>query len=360
MHVPWGWIKQRPHFIAEGLAKEFHVDVNFELPYYKRHLISNSINDVNLKHLFRFPFSRFRLIELINLYCIKYQLKKNILNYKYIWLTHPYLYMFIKDIISDKQILIYDCMDDSLEFEHVKSKKRVLKRLITSEEYLCKRADLIICSASSLKNKLIERYSPDVSIHVINNAINIISDSLQTDVPPDISFYLSTCKRKKIIYVGTISSWMDWELIIASLIRFKEIEYIFIGPCDTIIPNHERIKHFGPVQHSCIFKLMNYADILVMPFILSDLIKGVNPVKVYEYIYSGKPVIVKKYEETLQFKDFVNLYEDNIQYIKLIDSYLEGNPLVQKPMLENKKFALANTWVDRIEEINNLIGEFKK
>lgn len=31
MHVPWGWIKQRPHFFAEYLAKDLIVDV-----YYKK------------------------------------------------------------------------------------------------------------------------------------------------------------------------------------------------------------------------------------------------------------------------------------------------------------------------------------
>ena len=40
MHVPWGWIKQRPHFFAEYLANDFAVDVYFRKPtrIRKKHL----------------------------------------------------------------------------------------------------------------------------------------------------------------------------------------------------------------------------------------------------------------------------------------------------------------------------------
>ena len=43
MHVDWNWIKQRPHFLAEGLSQHFKVDVWHEKTYVgKKHLVSNS------------------------------------------------------------------------------------------------------------------------------------------------------------------------------------------------------------------------------------------------------------------------------------------------------------------------------
>jgi len=156
------------------------------------------------------------------------------------------------------------------------------------------------------------------------------------------------------MYIGTVSDWIDWELIYESLNKFNNINYVFIGPCDTIIPINERIKHFGPVQHSCIYKLMNFADVLIMPFILNDLIKGVDPVKVYEYIYSGKPIIIKKYGETLKFGNFVSLYDNNSSYIELLGSILEGKASF-KSVHECRTFALNNTWDSRIKQILELL-----
>lgn len=360
IHVPWGWIKQRPHFIAEGLAEEFEVDVHFLCSYSKKNLINNAVSGVTLKSIFRLPYSRFKWIEYLNNFLILYQLRKNIANYDYIWLTHPSLYTYIKNCISDKQIVVYDCMDDHLEFIQVKNSNRILKNIKASEESLIHRAELIISSAVSLKERLEERYETNAIIHVVNNAINILPESVQSDVPIGISSYLATTPRQIVMYIGTVSSWIDWDLINESLVKFNNIEYVFIGPCDTIIPTNERIKHFGSVQHSCIFKLMNYADVLVMPFILNELIKCVNPVKVYEYIYANKPVIVKRYQETLKFSEFVNLYDDNLHYLELLSNILEGKLSIQKTRLECQDFALSNTWKNRMIEIFFLLTTFRK
>ena len=44
MHVPWGWIKQRPHFFAEYLAKDLIVDV-----YYKKAILVSKKNQLTLQ-----------------------------------------------------------------------------------------------------------------------------------------------------------------------------------------------------------------------------------------------------------------------------------------------------------------------
>ena len=43
MHIPWGWIKQRPHFFAEKLAKDIIVDVKYKQPFKvaKKHLLTS-------------------------------------------------------------------------------------------------------------------------------------------------------------------------------------------------------------------------------------------------------------------------------------------------------------------------------
>ena len=49
MHVDWNWIKQRPHFIAEYLAKNgYEVDVYYK-PYSKKFYVENNTELVSLK-----------------------------------------------------------------------------------------------------------------------------------------------------------------------------------------------------------------------------------------------------------------------------------------------------------------------
>lgn len=54
MHVPWGWIKQRPHFFAEYLNKDFDVDVVYKKPLKvsNRNLINKKDEDIAISSFF--------------------------------------------------------------------------------------------------------------------------------------------------------------------------------------------------------------------------------------------------------------------------------------------------------------------
>ena len=88
------------------------------------------------------------------------------------------------------------------------------------------------------------------------------------------------------------------DLIIKSLGYIPNIQYLLFGPAETKIPKHHGIIHCGPIEHQFVPSIMSMADTLVMPFKISELVRSVDPVKVYEYICSGKPALVVGYEET--------------------------------------------------------------
>ena len=78
MHIPWQWIKQRPHFIAEYLSEYFQIDVLYKIPLnvHKKNLINKEEYIPNIKPFFQFPFKRFKLTFLINYFLDFLFLKK--------------------------------------------------------------------------------------------------------------------------------------------------------------------------------------------------------------------------------------------------------------------------------------------
>ena len=102
--------------------------------------------------LFRFPLERFKLIRLLNGYIGKFLLKYlyRIGEYKYIWITDLRLFPQIQSIISKNQKLIYDCMDDVLEFESLQRQKQELELI---EKELFNRVDLVFFSSKELKKR---------------------------------------------------------------------------------------------------------------------------------------------------------------------------------------------------------------
>jgi len=357
MHVPWGWIKQRPHFIAEHLSKYYKVNVFCKKAYNKKNLIKNNIiGNVNVNEVFRLPFERFNLISKFNTITIGFQLKRIINNFELVWITHPNLFELIQDILPGGIKLIYDCMDDAMEFPSVKSNSILRKKVFNNEEKLVKRSSIIFVSSEHLKWKLIDRYKITKKIYVLNNAIFLdeIDYYLQCKIPMYVEEIFKKVKFS-LSYIGTISDWLDINILLKSLDQFKEITYMIFGPSKIKLPKHDRLIFFGPIEHKCIFNIMKKSDVLIMPFKKNELTLSVDPVKLYEYIFSCKPSIAIEYNETLKFKEYVYLYKDSKSYFKLLDHLINGDLPPKKNYKECYTFVLNNTWEKRINDIRKLI-----
>jgi len=137
MNVSWSWIKQRPHFLAEYLNGYFSMDVFYQNTYRKKYKCNNP-SDVHLIQLKRLPFQRFNIINKVNTYLLTLQMKNKVKNYKYIWITDIFMYNILVNYIDKKQVVIYDCMDNLVEFpEFTKSTKKTTQIIKIEKALIC-------------------------------------------------------------------------------------------------------------------------------------------------------------------------------------------------------------------------------
>ena len=94
-----------------------------------------------------------------------------------------------------------------------------------------------------------------------------------------------------------------------------------------------------------------------MPFKVNELIKSVNPVKLYEYIFTGKPIVAPLYGETVKFGPFVKLYDSTSKFLDIIEGIRE-NTQMQESLNECRKYVEANTWKERYAQIKDIIDKF--
>ena len=365
MHIPWGWIKQRPHFLAENLAKHNLVDVY----YRKANTVSRSsmltkksnIPNLSINGYNEFPFDKILILKYLNMGWIntliaKYQIPQ-MKRYDYIWFTSPIQYSIFRPLLNGQKI-IYDCMDDIIEFPNIKKNAKLTSKLLLLEKKLLIAADYVIASSEYLKNKILERANiKQKNVIVVNNAIEPPmledSDSLPNNIKEKL-YYIKSLSFP-FMYVGMISPWFDFDIIKKALEKYSELNIVLIGPCEVEIPEHERIHYLGLVERKYIFPLMELAYALMMPFKLNELIYAVNPVKLYEYIYMKKPVISVRYAETEKFFDYVCLYSSVDEWLDKIGKILK-NPLVYvKNENAIQQFIESNTWCYRGKQIEQMI-----
>lgn len=355
-HVPWSWIKQRPQFIAEKLSQKIDLtyvegkSLKFIFQSNKQDDESSSIHKVGYLRIPRYnPITSksIKVLDLLNLIFLKFVVKFS--QYKYVWVTSIESYYRIAKILPKNIKLIYDCMDDELEFPQVCNNSNARAILSDYEKELVNRADVIICSAENLKQQIINRTNTKKVIHVINNA------TVYPDLGQSLEFrnnFIFDADRHSMLYIGTIAKWFDFESVISLLDNDTNLVCYLIGPLETKLPDHERLIHLGKCTHSEIWGIMRQADVLLMPFVLNPLIESVNPVKLYEYIWAEKSIIATRYGESMKFDAYCYLYSSKNEIIDIYNT-LKNNRFSPKQSSTTliKQFIENNTWDSRCKEI---------
>ena len=355
MNESWFWIKQRPHFIAEYLSEYYHTDVFCEKRFTK--LVDNEVpTNLRIKNIFKFPFAHNNIVRGINKFLHKHILFpkyfKNIeKKYDIIWLNDPKHFSYIRRFIGNEKMVVYDCMDDLLEFQGSKKNSKIYDVLFSQEKNLFDRCNIVFCSSETLKEKLCKRYGKKDNIFVINNAIYINDFDSDKEKIPDELLNIFKINKKTLCYFGAVSEWFDFEILSKCLENFKDIGILLVGPSDVKIPTADRLYIYPPVKHNLVLKLLKKADALIMPFKITELVKSVNPVKLYEYIYGCVPSIIVSYPESDKFKDYIYLYNEYQDFHKYIELLISNKLLLKKPEEDYINFALQNSWEKRITEI---------
>ena len=120
-----------------------------------------------------------------------------------IWLTHPFQYHQMKGCLSDSHKIVYDCMDNFLEFDHIKQDSAFSNRIFEIERALVQRSNLVITSSRYIKETLIRRYRPSRDPYVVNNALSI---NKTWSVPPAATTDHTEGRFATISYIGTIAT----------------------------------------------------------------------------------------------------------------------------------------------------------
>lgn len=360
--VDWYWIKQRPQQLCEQLSQlDYCVDY-FCIRAWKnnnkvqRHSKEddtglNKIQITNKLRIFRnhvIPKGKYTLINNINGLYLRMKINQLVNDnaYDFIVVTHPTQVLYLSKHVKQKVRIIYDCMDSYKDFPMSKQSKY---RIIKLEKKVVNIATTIIASSAQIKHNLVNTYNiPTEQIKVINNGVDISNFNINklSQIKNDKLLNRSRNGRK-ITYIGTISSWVDIELIIDAANFFKEDTFYLIGPIDIDLPKKLpiNINFTGSKRYELIPFYIDESDILLMPFKLSEVVKSVNPVKLYEYLAIGKDVIATRYSETLKFSSVVYLYSSKKEFYKYINTL--GKQKSKKTVQKRIDFAQKNSWQSR-------------
>ena len=347
MGIDWNWIFQRPQILALELQKQYEVTVLCPRQFVQNKHQKKNIMPDRLVELYQLPFQeKSRVIGKI---AERWHRRKmgDLNRYDLIWVGYPIFGRYIPE--DFRGTVIYDCMDN-FEALYPDRSPRAVAYVCEQEQKLLGRADVVLASSQKLKEKLLG-IDPSKKIQVVRNGFWDLKIE-----PPVIS---GKKESYTLGYVGTISEWFDEKAILESLVQDDRIRYELVGPVSGKRIEHEKVTYCGVVEHHKLGETVAGFDCLLMPFVISEIVLYVDPVKLYEYIAWGKCIIASWYPEISRFSDFVYFYHDSGEYVELIKNLEEMGFPPKYTRQQQREFLLQNTWEERIRQITELLKEKK-
>jgi len=190
---------------------------------------------------------------------------------------------------------IYDCMDDWSSFPGP------TVEIGRHERRLCEWADRIWVVSHKLKDLLAPKFKDRVEY--VPNGVDYEHFQSVPDLRADLR-----SERPTLGYMGAIESWFDVKLVRDVARILKDWSIVLVGPNrlspeDRAHLNLANIQHGGRIAYSRLPALMATFDVAMIPFKINDLIKATSPIKLYEYLAAGLPVVATPMPEVVPMSE---------------------------------------------------------
>jgi len=324
--IDYAWLYQRPQQLLKQLAALGYKVIYYNSESYIKQ--KSSIIELFPNFLLCKPDIPFKYLKI----------DEPIIN----WITYPLHISLIGGYNED--LIVFDAIDES------------------SEEFgdwagyidkISARSDVIFTTSKKLYNYHVQSHD---NVHMCPNGADYnhfsraqrIFDERPADLPQN---------HKPIVgYFGALASWLDWRLINYISRMNRDLNFVIIGPYYGDFKNivkRENIYYLGRKDYTRLPAYLQYFDVCILPFRITPMTEACNPVKMYEYLSAGKPVVSTSLPEVSGIKEIYtgnNQKEFNQKIKQALSERFDLNKIN-----ERIKFARKNSWKQRAIKAADII-----
>jgi glycosyltransferase involved in cell wall biosynthesis len=247
---------------------------------------------------------------------------------------------------------IYHCTDEIAGFpwpnEYAKNKA------IAEEAKVAKMADVVLVTSPTLIGKM-SIYNRKVR-KLANDVVDfdLFSKAVGSDPPVE----LSKLPRPIIGYVGDLVPFkVDFALVHQMASILQKWSFVFIGPIrdDAVLPQTQNLFFLGPRIREEIPSYIAAFDVCIIPHNVNLYMKHSFPVKFFEYLSLGKPVVATDIPALQPYRKYFYRADNAEQFEVSIERALKEDSLAKQQ--ERIQLASLHSWESRGPKIMELLLE---
>ena len=315
---------------------------------------NHTFPDVELKPLeilapIALPWPGSHIAYVINRFLLTYQTRALLARHvadknlpRILWLSLPTGRCVIDALEED--VVVYYAGDDFSALHGVDH-----KQVSFEETELVQRADIIFAASDN-----IARQFPQNKTYLLPHGV-------------DLKHFSSVYKRPNhypnsdivVGYYGSITRWLNFELITFLARARPDITFLFIGKIeidDCRMFEYKNIVHLVDMPHE---ELIQYAvnwQVSLIPFVDNEQIRACNPLKLREYLAIGHPILSTKYPAVMEFSECIYIAENRQQMLEQLNTALTlSQTELTRLKEESRKMVESSSWEARCDYVSTLL-----
>jgi glycosyltransferase involved in cell wall biosynthesis len=167
-------------------------------------------------------------------------------------------------------------------------------------------------------------------------------------------FELASLKPPVVGYIGAFNNWVDADLVCKLAQTHPEYSILIVGPVNfggQDLARYRNILMVGTKPYLQLPAYLSNMDVCLIPFKLNDITLASNPIKMYEYLAAGKPVVSTALPEVAQnAAAVVYIGNDDEDFLAKVEAAVEESKNGDSAASERRMvYAQANSWASRVD-----------
>lgn len=248
-----------------------------------------------------------------------------------------------RDFVPDEQPFIYEVYD---EYTRDFGTGNLIHEMVEMEPAVLASADHTFFTSKPLAERKKHHCQ---SWSIVGNGVNF--DAFDTYRVVSTSKEKSSL-RPSVGYLGNLSDFFNWQLVAEVVEAMPDVDFFFHGQVEhhrlgEVKDQVEKVFSFpntyfsGRVVRSVGSAAINRYDVLIIPFVVNEAMDAVNPLKLWEYLATGSPIVMTPMDAVRE--DILGLWfaESTVDWVEKIRLGFVQSPQNREVRI---KAAKDNSW----------------
>jgi len=305
------------------------------LPFFQMSTAINRLNNLLLQPLLRLWIKRLEFQDPI------------------LWTYNPFSEGLVGKL--GERFAIYECVDELSAAQGLVRKEIVQEQ----ERRLMEKVQMMVVTHDNLYRS---KQTKTRNIHLIPNGAEVEHFQQTSLSQTPVAQELQAIPRPIIGFLGSVQYWIDFDLLRFLALARPRWSFVLIGPRGRLAPVEkiEKLSNvylLGKKPYNDLPPYLKGFDVCLNPYLMDDTALNCSPLKLYEYLATGKPIVSVDMPEARIFNDMIRIGKDYDEILRLLDETVKPGADDQELSLARIRAAESHSWDHRFRHLEAVLAE---